>query len=198
MAECEPEEGQRGKEKETQTLSALMLRQSAAAAPAAPGPALQAARGSSGAARGEHRCWDVASEVDYFLEEFLLCRKAPRKSSGRHKLVLWTVGGLCLVQRGRSQEHLCACPDPPQSCAYKGLKSDPGAAELLPGLVDVSRTLKDSVPGPLISCRVLRTPAGHQKGAGAESCLRHCGTARLVRRRALCRPARWKRKCLRP
>lgn len=171
-----------------------MLRQSAAAAPAAPGPALQAARGSSGVARGQHRCWDIVSEVDGFLES-LLCRKAPRKSSGRHKLVLWAVGGLCSVQRGHSQEQLCACPDPPQSCAYEGLKSDPGAAELQ---VDVSGTVEGSVPGPLIGCRALRTPAGHRKGAGAESCLRHCGTARLLGRRALCRPARWKRKCLRP
>lgn len=154
-----------------------MLRQSAAAAPAAPGPALQAARGSSGVAREQHRCWDIVSEVDYFLEESLLCRKAPRKSSGRHKLVLWAVGGLCSVQRGRSQEQLCACPDPPQSCAYEGLKSDPGGAELLPGLVDVSGTVEGSVPEPLIGCRALRTPAGHRKGAGAESCLRHCGTA---------------------
>lgn len=103
-----------------------------------------------------------------------------------------------MVQCGRSQEHLCACPDPPLSCAYEGLKSDPGAAELLPGLVDVSGTVEGSVPGPLIGCRALQTPAGHQKGAGAGSCLRHCGTARLVRRRALCRPACWKKKCLRP
>lgn len=51
------------------------------------------------------------------------------------------------MQRGPSQEHPCASPDPPQSCTHEGLKSDPEAAELLPpGLVDVSRTVARQRP----------------------------------------------------